>query len=638
MAPLSSSSSCANCAYLAVKIQELEQRISTLYQIQEAERFIDTIVFKEPHPDSADASDPDITAPNTTVTTTSPPAVHPLISPDASSTKHAAGPRANLKPRANSTPSQQEQWSQIGARTGKTKRPSQAPLFHLHLENKFTPLDHHDSPPLPALSRTLSIRLSDGTGSFPSSSSRLPPPAPVPDHPIPGPLQRRSLSSTTPAPQLRPSLSPNTTSILVHSLLPTSSPEPHLPTTSPPSYNNSTGFKFTFQIQYKILLLTFRAIHKLPLLTCLTSSTLPFQHAPSDPPPPSTSLCPLSTSEKWTIGCCIRGLIECLQSSNDSTGCFEDDRRSNTSREPAQSARNGEESQPYLMADLPAACLRLFKLPFYSTGFDCFGPYLVKVGHRNEKRWGLIFKCLTTRCVHLDLINSLDTGTFLLAPRRFIARRGTPSEIYSDQGTNFRGAERELKEAFADMEPQLQKSSASHQIIFRFNPLASPHFGGIWEREIRSVKRALQVVIGAQAVPENVLLTVLIEVEGILNAKPLGYVSSDVADPDPVTPSMLLMGRRDASLPQVSYVPDAITRRRWRQNQMIADHFWSRFIKGYLPTLQVRQKWRIPTSNLEIGTVVMIVDPQLQRAQWPVGKIVNLNVSEDGYIRAAEVK
>ncbi|TWW76225.1 hypothetical protein D4764_13G0008870 [Takifugu flavidus] len=290
------------------------------------------------------------------------------------------------------------------------------------------------------------------------------------------------------------------------------------------------------------------------------------------------------------------------------------------------------------MADLPAARLRLFKPPFYSTGVDCFGPYLVKVGHRNKKRWGLIFKCLTTRCVHLDQINSLDTDTFLLALRRFIARQGTPSEIYSDQGTNFRSAERELKEAFADMEPQLQKSSASHQIIFRFNPPASPHFGGIWEREIRSVKRALQVVIGAQAVPEDMLLTVLIEVEGILNAKPLGYVSSDVADPDPVTPSILLMGRRDASLPQVSYVPDALTRRRWRQSLMIADHFWSRFIKGYLPTLQVHQKWHIPTSNLEIGTVVMIVDPQLQRAQWPVGKIVKLNVSEDGYIRAAEVK
>lgn len=146
------------------------------------------------------------------------------------------------------------------------------------------------------------------------------------------------------------------------------------------------------------------------------------------------------------------------------------------------------------------------------------------------------------------------------------------------------------------------------------------------------------MVIRVQAVPEDVLLTVLIEVEGILNAKPLGYVSSDVADPDPVTPSMLLVGRRDASLPQVSYVPDALTRRRWRLSQTIADHFWSRFIKGYLPTLQVRQKWRIPTSNLEIGTVVMIVDPQLQRAQWPVGKIVNLNVSNDGYIWTAEVK
>lgn len=165
--------------------------------------------------------------------------------------------------------------------------------------------------------------------------------------------------------------------------------------------------------------------------------------------------------------------------------------------------------------------------------------------------------------MHLDLINSLDTDGFLLALRRFIARRDTPSEMYSDQGTNFRDAEKELKEAFAAMEPQLQKSLATHQIIFTFNPPAAPHFGGIWEWEVRSVKRALQVVIGTQAVAEDALLTVLIEVEGILNAKPLGYVSSNVADPDPVTPSMLLMRRRYASLPQVSYVPDALTRRRW---------------------------------------------------------------------------
>lgn len=118
------------------------------------------------------------------------------------------------------------------------------------------------------------------------------------------------------------------------------------------------------------------------------------------------------------------------------------------------------------------------------------------------------------------------------------------------------------------MEPQLQERLTENQIKFRLNPPASPHFGGVWEREIQSVKKSLQVVIGAQVLQEEVLLTLLIEVEGILNAKPLGYVSSDVSDPDPVTPSMLLMGRQDASLPQVAYAPDNLTRRRWRHCQM----------------------------------------------------------------------
>ncbi len=143
------------------------------------------------------------------------------------------------------------------------------------------------------------------------------------------------------------------------------------------------------------------------------------------------------------------------------------------------------------MADLPPARLRLFKPAFYSTGMDCFGPFQVKIGRRTEKRWGIIFKCLTTRSVHLEVVTSIDSDAFLMAVRRFTARRGTPAELYSDQGTNFRGGENELREAFSPMSPELQESLANHQINFRFNPPAAPHFEGVWEREIRSVKAAL---------------------------------------------------------------------------------------------------------------------------------------------------
>ncbi|KAJ7992610.1 hypothetical protein DPEC_G00280470 [Dallia pectoralis] len=291
------------------------------------------------------------------------------------------------------------------------------------------------------------------------------------------------------------------------------------------------------------------------------------------------------------------------------------------------------------MADLPAARQRLCKPVFYSTGTDCFGPFQVKLGRRLEKRWGIIFKCLTTRAVHLDILNNLSTDSFLMAFRRFIARRGTPSEIFSDQGTNFRGGERELHEAFKDLSPDLQAQLAGQKVSFHFNPPASPHFGGIWEREIRSVKTALYTTVGAQPVAEEVLRTVFIEVEGILNSKPLGYVSSDVTDLDPVTPNLLLMGRLDGSLPQVVYPESEILcKRQWRHSQVLSDHFWSSYIRHYLPSLQVRQKWHTSPADLKENVVVMLVDPQLPRALWPIGRVLKVHTSADGHVRSAEVE
>lgn len=121
------------------------------------------------------------------------------------------------------------------------------------------------------------------------------------------------------------------------------------------------------------------------------------------------------------------------------------------------------------MADLPSSSLRLFRPAFYSTGVDCFGPMLVKVGRRTEKRWGILFKCLTTRAIHLDLLPNMDTDSFLLSLRRFIARKGKSYELLSDQGINFKGGRRELREAFFALEPALKQQLAAQQIRFKFN-------------------------------------------------------------------------------------------------------------------------------------------------------------------------
>ncbi|XP_063766006.1 uncharacterized protein LOC134882305 [Eleginops maclovinus] len=291
------------------------------------------------------------------------------------------------------------------------------------------------------------------------------------------------------------------------------------------------------------------------------------------------------------------------------------------------------------MADLPPSSLRLYKPAFYSTGIDCFGPFQIRVGRRNEKRWGILYKCLTTKAVYIDLLASIDSDSFLMSLRRFVSRRGKPHEILCDNGTNFKGGDTELKEAFQALQPALKEQLTAQQIAFQYNPPSAPHFGGSWEREIRSIKAALYTVVGAQTVPEEVLRTVLVEIEGILNSKPLGYVSSDVSDPDPVTPNTLLMGRPDSSLPQVIYPEsELLTRRRWRHSQVLADQFWSRFIRQYLPAQQTRQKWQKEKDDLTVGTVVMIVDPQSPRALWLVGTVKTVCPGSDGRVRAAEVK
>jgi hypothetical protein len=177
----------------------------------------------------------------------------------------------------------------------------------------------------------------------------------------------------------------------------------------------------------------------------------------------------------------------------------------------------------------------------------------------------------------------MDADTFLMAFRRFVSRRGKPFELLSDCETNFRG-EAELQNAFQAMAPDLKQQLAHTQVNFQLNSPSAPHFGGSWEREIKSIIVAFHVAVGNQPTTETVRHTVMVDVEGILKSKPLGYISSDLADPDPVTPNMLLMGRPDASLPQAIYCESELLRRRRRcYSQILADHFWTAFILQYLP-------------------------------------------------------
>ena len=182
--------------------------------------------------------------------------------------------------------------------------------------------------------------------------------------------------------------------------------------------------------------------------------------------------------------------------------------------------------------------------PFSSIGLDFFGPIQIRMGRHSEQRFVLPVTCLSTRAVHLEVTSSLNTDSFLLALRRFMARRGCPSVIHCDNWKSFKRGERELRESLQNWnEQQINDALTQQDIKWCYIPPGGPHMGGCWERLVASTKRALRVVIGRQLVTEEVLVTVLAEVEHMLNSRPLTYVSSTAGDPQALTPNHILLGR-----------------------------------------------------------------------------------------------
>ena len=293
------------------------------------------------------------------------------------------------------------------------------------------------------------------------------------------------------------------------------------------------------------------------------------------------------------------------------------------------------------MADLPSERFDTTR-PFSSVGLDFLGPILVRKFRKTEKRYILLVTCLATRAIHLEVANSLDTDAFLMALRRFIARRGRPTLIWSDNGTNFVGGERELREAIAAWnQEQISDALSQKNIQWKFNPPSASHMGGAWERLVASVKKALRAVLGNQIVTDDVLHTTVLEVEFQVNSRPLTYVSGHGGDPESITPNHFLLG----VVPNGCVLPpgvfgenDKMSRRRWRQCQALASHVWRRWLKEYLPTLIARKKWDKDTRNLAVNDVVLLAADDSPRGYWPLGVVQQVYKSEDGVVRSAMVR
>ena len=293
-----------------------------------------------------------------------------------------------------------------------------------------------------------------------------------------------------------------------------------------------------------------------------------------------------------------------------------------------------------IMADLPESRVLPDKPPFSSVGVDYFGPFQVRRGRSLLKRYGVIFTCLAIRAVHIEIAHSLDTDSFLLALRRFIARRGQVSEIHSDNGSNFTSGERELRDAVLEWnQEKIHNSLMQKNIKWSFSPPYGSHFGGIWERCIRTVRKILLSLLREQITDDESLATLMCEVEGIMNSRPITTVSSDPNDIEPLTPNHLLLLKSEVALPPGLFKKeDSLSRRRWRQVQYLADLFWRRWSKEYLPLLQLRQKWVKPKRNLAVGDVVLISTEASHRNSWPLGRIVETFPDKRGFVRRVRVR
>ena len=292
------------------------------------------------------------------------------------------------------------------------------------------------------------------------------------------------------------------------------------------------------------------------------------------------------------------------------------------------------------MADLPSDRVTPDKPPFSFVGVDCFGPFIVKRGRSLEKRYGVIFTCLSIRAIHIEVAHSMDIDSFVNALRRFMARRGKPELIRSDNATNFTSGEREIREAiFRWNQKNIYEFLIQRNVQWIFNPPTASHMGGVWERIIRLVRKVINALLKKQIMDDEGIVTLMCEVEAIINARPLTKVSDDPRDMNALTPNHLLLFKSNESFPPgVFKRNDQYSQRRWRQIQYLAGLFWKRWVKEYLPILQSRQKWNTVKRNVAEGDIVLVVEQNIPRGDWPLGRIIEVNRGRDGLVRSARVK
>jgi len=288
------------------------------------------------------------------------------------------------------------------------------------------------------------------------------------------------------------------------------------------------------------------------------------------------------------------------------------------------------------------------KPPFEVTGIDFAGPLYVKGDRALCKAYVALFTCAVTRAVHLELVSSQSTESFLLALKRFISRRGLCKVIYSDNAKTFKRANQDLSELWkAIKDPQILEYFSGKGITWRFIVERAAWWGGFWERLVRSVKMSMRKVLGKASLTFEEMSTLLAEVEAILNSRPLTFVHNELDEPQPLTPAHFLVGERLTSLPPKPFPADydhpTVSKgdmtRRWRYRNRLMTNLWNRWRRDYLLDLKSAHSCNTqkPT-QLKMGDVVLIGDVNMPRQTWKLGKIEELFPGRDGKVRSCALR
>ncbi|UYV71317.1 hypothetical protein LAZ67_8002609 [Cordylochernes scorpioides] len=317
-----------------------------------------------------------------------------------------------------------------------------------------------------------------------------------------------------------------------------------------------------------------------------------------------------------------------------------------------------------LMGNLPTSRTNWTR-PFTKTGIDFAGPVIVKTSNlrnaRCDKAYIALFICMFSKAIHIELVTNLTTEAFLAALRRFISRRGRPAEINTDNATNFVGAYKDLRKGGPGVDSSPRHSTLeklanivvlcckkqyhtqyiyiySEEIKWNFIPPSSPHFGGLWEAGIKSVKYHLRRIVGKTKLTFEELTTVLTQIEACLNSRPLCPLTDDPEDLNALTAGHFLIGMPLTAVPSLVREGGSSLKGRWQLVEQIKTDFWKRWSCEYFSRLQNRPKWLKPVDNIKIGTLVLLKEDNLPPLKWRMGRINQVYPGEDGLVRVVSVK